>query len=403
MSAYAPNNVNSPAFQKLINQAAASGQPIYFPAAPMGLGYNIAGTFNVPGPIIIKGDGYVHNVGSMNGVSFNAINYPLLVPAFTGSVLKPASNGLDVFFSNATGISVQFLDIAFEYQTPFQGAAGHLFNFTPPLISGTYGNDIGMSYSRFCNVGVFGHGGNSYVFNITNAIQNYYENLRTYGGGVWNVVNNNGATGSFGNSTICDSYGVLFCGGSAHGGQFVTNTAGLTSPGNLNAHTFIRTQINGLTYTGQYPVPPSTPTAAQYLFLEDALGIHRRFISADFESTQGNLIKLGGPRNNTNYNQIDDDSSNTSAGLQLTSTPVASSAFGDGTRIKGGVITTSGATSGSVVFPVSFSFGLYCVVLTPVESSALSAWLTGTPSNTGFSWGCASGTASIHWLAYGMY
>lgn len=215
-----------------------------------------------------------------------------LPAGLVGSVLVQTAAAKDVIRITKAGASVHLRNFGIR----FDGA--HRFNNTGhgvsvvPSTTYSSGSDHGTINFDWENVAVFGHDGNHYAVRLINPLLGTITGLRSWGGGVAQVICDSYA-GNYGNLVFVHPYGLLGCGGSAHGYSLQPRTSG-AGTGVLNLLTFIRPQAN----SGQIAGRGADVTNAQYLFRADNpfSASNLALISPDFECGAGlaNPIRFGG-------------------------------------------------------------------------------------------------------------
>jgi hypothetical protein len=261
--------------------------------------FKLSGAREITKNIRILGGGISGLWGSLNS-QFNAIDFPGVSPYLAGTVFVQTLAGADCFDVPVTGCTVNFKDFGILFASQINPAPSDALMFKntgngiKSISGGTYGGlpDLGMTNSHLENVWVFGHDGNHYAFDLTNAILVRGTSLKSFGGGLLHFVQNGGSVGGnpayFGNSYFEEIYGQVIAGGSAHG--IFLDQQSLT----LTAMRFDHPQVTVADYTGQ-PFSPTAPTSVQAPFyvtsntLVEGLSIG----CPDFETNVGSVCQFG--------------------------------------------------------------------------------------------------------------
>ncbi|MGN7818774.1 glycosyl hydrolase family 28-related protein [Chitinophaga sp. 22536] len=271
------------AIQATINATPENGT-VYMPKAPAA--YKITAPLVVSKNITIRGDGsypVLTGIGAYGSAKFNSINAPDSSPYLKGSVIKQVTAGQDIIQITGAGrtVNIYGIGLLFDPSIAFQNTGNGIY-YMPPAYS--TGKDNGLWGSTWKDIRVFGHDGNHYAVNLTNAIYNDYETVQGFGGGLFRL-DNNSSGGNYGNSVFRSCYAQVFDQGAAHG-VYITSTSMRS-----NLFTFIRLQVTVNDMSITYPT--ATPaTSAQRTFLAEGITDHVSILGGDFESGVGSTAKF---------------------------------------------------------------------------------------------------------------
>lgn len=374
VSAASPDNTI--ALQAAIDAAIAAKTTLHIPA---GL-YKFTPPLNISGALTIVGDGCIPLWGNY-ATDSNSTNLPTVAPYFSGTVLSAVSNGNSIFVDTCAGqLCFSGRDFACTFQTPFVGT-GH-------MLDSSSATKIGLQGTFWQNVGLFGHDGDHYMFNLTNILYNTFQNITSYGGGQTKSITtiNNGGCG---NSVWQRTLSILMCKGSAHCYEFGAPGGGLSQQYNL----FMG--IQGMTYDATGSFPTTTPPSGQNMF-ESLAGCNDfSFINPDLENHAGQGLS----RVPTNTTFID-----RSAGALVNLTwlggisPVDSPDYMQrGSEFQSGIHTAT-STTGTVTFNSPFPYENPKVVLTGV--GGVTANLSANPTTSYFNF-TLSEPGTFCWMAHG--
>lgn len=384
VSEAAPDNTK--AIQNAINAASKLGRSLYIPAGV----YKYTPPLNIPGPLEIRGDGALPLWGSLdqpNGM--NAVNMPMQEPYFKGTVLMPASNGSSAFKCSVAGCAISGIDFAVTFQTPFENT-GHMLDYTAsPKSDG--GPDIGLLGSSWRNVGLYGHDGDHYMFNITNSLYNTFDSCKAFGGG---FVNSQSTTMQCGNAIYMRCTNMLITGGKAHGYAFGASGGAITQ----QLNTLIACQCNSDNQPYQAGITPKTPTGSQNMVHCDANCFQFVFIGQDFETLVGASCIYPSSQS------FLDCSKGTSGWSWGGNSPLsATDYFQMGSKMNSGSVKAS-TTTGTVNFPSKYyttngvGGSLYPSVI--INGVGVTAKITALHNGDGFDYSL-SAPGTFSWIAIG--
>jgi hypothetical protein len=182
---------------------------------------------NAPSALSVVGGG-VSDVGGSVGSSANPPWAADLPPYLTGSVFVQMTAG-------ANGINAPVVSQAYSPQRfgiMFAPAirhlnTGHGHYCVPPTVSGF--PDLGILNARWDDLVVWGTDGNHYGYVIQNPVLGQIGAIRGYGGGVLKLIASayGGAAASVGNLNLVQVYGAIWCDGTAHGVELVSDNSQL--------------------------------------------------------------------------------------------------------------------------------------------------------------------------------
>lgn len=372
---------NTTNLQAAVNAAVGSGKRLYIPSGV----YKYTPPLNILGPLHIMGDGCQSLFGSLyqDAIS-NAINIPMVDPYFSGTVLRPSSNGKSAFVCSDAGVSVSGDNFGVSFQTPFVNT-GHFLDYQPANASNGKA-DMGLMGGVWRNVGLYGHDGDHYMFNLVNPLYNTFDSCKAFGGGFSHLH----ATVNGGNSAFFRCLSMVIVGGSAHGYMFSTKDNGQA----MQLITMIGVQCITDGQPASTGIAPSAPTSAQSLLHCDVNCHQFGIVAPDFESTVGSFSVL--PIDST---YIDRVSAGFGTGIAYAGNKNPS--FGKdylqgGVEIQSGVINAT-ETTGTFTFPDVYYHSTPVVTL---QGYGIDARLTAAPEWNQFSYK-VSAAGSFAWTAIG--
>ncbi|MCP1235972.1 glycoside hydrolase family 55 protein [Gluconobacter kondonii] len=378
---------NAQAFQQAIARAEATGKELYIPAGI----YKYTPPLNFTAPVNIRGAGCAPLFGPLTAANGrNAINIPMDAPYFSGTVLMPASNGKSAFSCTGAGYAVSGRDFGVTFQVPFKNT-GHMLDFQP-VNSPSYANDIGLMGARWHNVGLYGHDGDHYMFNITNMLYNTFDSCSAFGGG---FINSYTSTWQCGNSLFSRNTNMLIVGGAASGYKFSAVSNGNASQ---QLNTLIACQCNSDSQPFADGITPSAPVKAQSLIDCDENCHQFAIISPDMESLVGASSTL--PHDMTFVDLASLEMAGAFRFAGSTNPQRVRDFFQGGMNMQNGTVVSSETTG-----TVSFSFPFYnlpigdtpTVILTGV---GINAKLSSAPEWNQFSY-TLDAPGTFNWVAIG--
>lgn len=366
---------NAIALQAAIDAAIAKGVTLYIPSGH----YKFTPPLIISSHLHIQGDSCLPIWGDYFEDS-NSTNIPTVAPYFNGTVLSAVSNGKSIFVDTATTqICFSGSDFACTFQTPFSNT-GH-------MVDSSSTSKIGLQGAMWRNVGLFGHDGDHYMFNLTNILYCRFENTTSYGGGLVSsrtTIYNGGC----GNSVWERTLSILAVKGSADCYHFDATGDGLSQQYNA----FIGVQ--GMTYDASKSFPGLTPPATQNMFYCGPNCNSFSFLNPDFEahSGSGETILPSG------YTFLD-----RTAGSLANLTwhggaypAISPDYLQKGSAIQSGTFTAT-ATTGTLDFPSAFTNAVPAII---ISGRGITASVTGTPSASGFQYSL-SAAGTFDWIAHG--
>lgn len=365
------NSDNTTNFQNAINYAISKGKSVYIPSGV----YKITPPISITGAVKIVGDGCFPIYGNFQN-NRNAINIPTASPYFNGSVLSAVSNGNNIFECTGQCYSFSGEDFGCIFQTLFSNT-GHMVNF--------YNGNIGLLSSSWKNVGIYGHDGNHYMFNVENMLYNIFENCMAYGGG---MINSHTSQMQCGNSTMIRCLNMIIVSGTANGYNF---SSGSGWSQQLNSLISIQCITNSQPFDDG--LTPSKPTGSQLLLNCDENCHQFSLISPDFETLVGSYSIL--PKDMA---YIDIISGGLGSGYRFAGDSDYSLDYMQGaSKVQNGYCDAT-STTGTFTFPQPFyNTAESTVVLTGI---GITASLSSKPTGSQFSY-TLSAPGTFSWIAIG--
>ncbi|KFL87876.1 hypothetical protein AmDm5_1878 [Acetobacter malorum] len=372
---------NAAGLQAAINAAVNSGKCLYIPSGV----YKYTPPLVIPGPLHITGDGCLPLFGSLyqDAIS-DAINIPMVDPYFSGTVLRPSSNGQSAFVCSAAGISVSGDNFGVSFQTPFTGT-GHMLDFQPADASNGKA-DMGLMGATWRNVGLYGHDGDHYMFNLVNPLYNTFDSCKAFGGGFSHLH----ATINGGNSLFMRTLSMVIVGGAAHGYAFSTKDNGQA----MQLITMLGVQCITDSQPHDAGIAPSPPTNAQSLIHCDPNCHQFAIVAPDLETTVSSFSVF--PPDSTFVDRV---SGGLSTGITYAgsgSPSFAKDFLQGGAEFQCGVVAAT-ETTGTVTFPDAYYHSTPVVNL---EGYGVDAKLSAAPEWNQFSYEL-SAPGSFGWTAVG--